>query len=514
MNHFLAKNLTCKNSLVYVFVFTCFEVGYIIAECFFRDAFDEYSDNLVIQDQISYSPLWLKFLSFMTSLGYGFPISILVLFYYEVSKNKINAIFLILLITYINYFLSILKMLYHQPRPYMRNIDIIPLYKCGEEWGDPSGHAMTGLTFYFILFNSIRKRLLSIKFQDSKRYKSPEESLSPIKDPIEMKDNIICKSKETMPNECEHKVHKDKICPKCQVNNLKKRIDEENSLCDPCIVTLPEKKHFKINSNKMESVDYFSNFRLNTKVFYFVSNIFCYCFSFALIALIGYSRFFFGLHSLNQVLLGWIYGVGFIVYFYYFLTNKDLIVDRLILFFNNISKYSQSRLRILYSFFITFTLILTFLIPWIIFYVSEDEEINPIYLENMKKKCAQDFLEKNLLFYSNCFSDIGSISIVFGIFYGIILSSGNYAHEEFWPNYYVIPLWKKALRIIFLGAIAGIIFGIFAAINFKNDAYVVCFLNNGLKGIILGVSIVVLIPKIYSKLKLDVRGDFMREREV
>ena len=209
MTLIFSKRLVCrKGALYFLVVFACL-VGYVIAECFFRDSFEAYSDEICIQDQKHYSNTWFKFLSFMTNMGYGLPISIIVLFYFEVSKNKINAIFLILLTTYINYFLSIIKMLYHQPRPYMRNPEIQPLFKCGEEWGDPSGHALSGFLFYFIVFNSLRKRLLDLKFTDAGDLsKSRDISGSPNhKGPQDLELKEVSrhgKSKESMPNDCEH----------------------------------------------------------------------------------------------------------------------------------------------------------------------------------------------------------------------------------------------------------------------------------------------------------------------
>ena len=403
-------------------------------------------------------------------------------------------------------------MLYHQPRPYMRNSDIIPIFKCGEEWGNPSGHAMNGFVVYFIVLNSLRKRLLTLKFNEENSENdiglSPGNNTKALND-IEMKD--IVKSKETIGNECDHK---NQICPKCKINLIKKNQDEEISLCEPCINNGSEKQLKKKISRKNDQKLFESSVSLKMKAFYFSSNIFCYSLSFSIIALVGYSRYFFGLHSFNQILLGWVYGIGFTVYFYYILNSKDLIVDRLILFFDKISKYSKIKFRINCSICLTFFLIVTFLVPWIIFYVYDKrDDIDQTYIDNMINKCGIDYINNNLLFYKNCFGDVGTISIVFGIMYGVLLSSGNYSHEEFWPNYWMLPKWKKALRMIFLGAIAGIIYGIFSAIKFKVDTYVACFLNNGLKGILLGFFIVILLPKIYVKLHLDVKGDFMREKE-
>ena len=511
MTLIFSKRLVCrKGALYFLVVFACL-VGYVIAECFFRDSFEAYSDEICIQDQKHYSNTWFKFLSFMTNMGYGLPISIIVLFYFEVSKNKINAIFLILLTTYLNYFLSIIKMLYHQPRPYMRNPEIQPLFKCGEEWGDPSGHALSGFLFYFIVFNSLRKRLLDLKFTDAGDLsKSRDISGSPNhKGPQDLELKEVSrhgKSKESMPNDCEH--NKEHLCPSCKKNMVKGRNDEEQSLCEPCFQD-KDKGCFEKNSTKHDIPQ-----STIVRLFYLCANIFCYGVSLTLIALIGYSRFFFGLHSMNQVLLGWVYSFFYVVFFYYVLTSRKITVNRVLAFLDQISRYSKRKTRLCYSIYVSILMILSFFVPWIIYYrMEKDYKVEQYYIDNMLAKCGKNYMDTHILFYENCFGDIGTISIDFGILFGILSSSGNYSHEEFWPNYLELPLWKKVLRMVILGALAGIIFGIWSAIKFKADPYYSCFLDNGLKGLLLGFLMVMMIPKMYKRLKLDVKGDFMREIE-
>ena len=50
------------------------------------------------------------------------------------------------------YSLSILKMLYNDPRPYFIS-DEIKGYGCDSEFGNPSGHAMLSLINYYIVIN-------------------------------------------------------------------------------------------------------------------------------------------------------------------------------------------------------------------------------------------------------------------------------------------------------------------------------------------------------------------------
>lgn len=49
------------------------------------------------------------------------------------------------------YIMSMLKMIYHNVRPYMK-FDSIRGYECSLDFGKPSGHAMVGSAFYFLFF--------------------------------------------------------------------------------------------------------------------------------------------------------------------------------------------------------------------------------------------------------------------------------------------------------------------------------------------------------------------------
>ncbi|CAD8096044.1 unnamed protein product [Paramecium primaurelia] len=66
------------------------------------------------------------------------------------TENKLASIIYMCLIQFTISFNSILKNVYHQPRPYWIESDIVAL-SCNKEFGKPSGHAMGSLMMSFLL---------------------------------------------------------------------------------------------------------------------------------------------------------------------------------------------------------------------------------------------------------------------------------------------------------------------------------------------------------------------------
>lgn len=68
-----------------------------------------------------------------------------------IVKNKLRSINFIFFAIIATYIIALLKSIYHCPRPYWVNRNIIPLEKYAE-YGNPSGHASMGWIFitYFM----------------------------------------------------------------------------------------------------------------------------------------------------------------------------------------------------------------------------------------------------------------------------------------------------------------------------------------------------------------------------
>jgi hypothetical protein len=236
------------------------------------------------------------------------------------------------------------------------------------------------------------------------------------------------------------------------------------------------------------------------------------------IGFIGYSRIYFGLHSIIQVLLGWIYGVYFLFVFYLILTG-DFIQFKIIQLFEklsskNIGENNQIKTRRTLVFSNTILYLISFIIPWIIFYSNQISFIVPLdWKRNIENKCKLK-IEDEIFFYENCFSDVGSVSIIFGGIYGIAFSNANYKHLKFWKNYSRSSFLTKFSRLVFYVLIAGLVYGIFMIFPTPDNPYINCFLENNIKAGFVGFLIIYLLPKIFNYFKLDLNGDFMKEKIV
>lgn len=71
--------------------------------------------------------------------------------------NKIQAIKVLICSLFNSYFLSLLKLIYHEPRPYFVYSDLHGI-GCDTEFGKPSGHAMCCLFVYYLIFDSFINR--------------------------------------------------------------------------------------------------------------------------------------------------------------------------------------------------------------------------------------------------------------------------------------------------------------------------------------------------------------------
>ena len=97
----------------------------------------------------SYSTM--KFFSYYAELGEFLAIAIIVLLSFAISDQKAKIFFLVLLTSTTDSLINTLKMIYHEPRPYM-DFNTLKNINCSADYGKPSGHAMVSSVFYFTYF--------------------------------------------------------------------------------------------------------------------------------------------------------------------------------------------------------------------------------------------------------------------------------------------------------------------------------------------------------------------------
>lgn len=119
---------------------------------FFLPLMINFSDEIAIYLQSFQNQTIDLFLQAITNICEIFVMTGVGILFFEFSSNKLRAIYIIMVSIFSTVIINIMKNLYMDPRPYMRNSKIKAIGNCALDWGNPSGHAFNGLVFYFLLF--------------------------------------------------------------------------------------------------------------------------------------------------------------------------------------------------------------------------------------------------------------------------------------------------------------------------------------------------------------------------
>jgi len=183
----------------------------------------------------------------------------------------------------------------------------------------------------------------------------------------------------------------------------------------------------------------------------------------ALIFCIGLSRVYLGVHSFGQVLLGWSYGIIFMVLaIYFFDKTLDNIIEYLVVEapkFHRVCKVTAVHLSLV--------------LVSSIMYLSTATSINygPWY-QAITEKCnvQPTFM---LTFFESNFRQTGLITVVFGFFYGLLLMKKI---EENLPK--SVRLCKDFSRVLIFATIALTIFILFRFFSTDADIWVIYYFQD------------------------------------
>ncbi|CAD8117495.1 unnamed protein product [Paramecium sonneborni] len=250
------------NKLILSALFTLVIIAYIVIDIVFNDEIWEASKTMALSMQQTI-PVFEKLVyEFFTYIVFIPPIAAFYCFIYD--NNKLNSLLYLSVVVISVTMNEILKNIYHQARPYMIEPDIKSL-RCNSDFGKPSGHAQNSLVMLILmpvlLFPSI-KQLRRHRVQDEYQKK------------IEKKENHTGYT----------------------ISNLDKLDLENSSLQDDTIIQSKSKIAIKI-----------------------------LLIAFILLSIImtGISRIFLGVHSIGQVVLGWVWGL-YITLMYIFVIHSSL----------------------------------------------------------------------------------------------------------------------------------------------------------------------------------------------
>ncbi|KAM3132491.1 hypothetical protein pb186bvf_015450 [Paramecium bursaria] len=440
---------TCLICFVNIFV-----VVYITLDITLNDQIWEWNISLTkaLQDNQSTGLDWM-FL-FFSYLAYIPPIASI--YCYLFRDNKLNSILYLVVVIISVTSNELLKSLYHQPRPYMIEDDGIEGIKCNSDYGKPSGHSqntMVMLTMLpFLLFPSLKNF--------SRRKKSAQ-----VVDEY-TRSRVLSHTGFTIESQ--------------QLGDYKQ----------------------KSNLSSNDQDQQISQTSITFKIIFFLL-------LYVTVFMTGLSRIYLGVHTVGQVVLGFVYGL-YISFMYIQLVHFPLR--------NKILQIINARFTVEHRGIIVpiSILLLIFLIILDIillelnvnFMVSFDEKQLWLFRVNECSKSSYDFHYPKLL-YNGPFCSTGFGAMITGLTFGMLKSRGSYEEGLFESNYFLLHRRKRILRIIiFISLFLFLIPFVFIQ---SNNIYIQLFLQVIPVSLYVGIVLTWIYPLILRKYKFSIQGDIFHK---
>ena len=433
-----------KLKLFFEILFLILFIFFIIMDAILRKRVYAINFKWTLDMQSYNSSNLTRFFYFMSLIGSGPTVAGILIFYFFLSSKKAESLALLGYTSLLISLNSYLKLLYHDPRPYFLYKKIQVKWK-STSFGNPSGHAMFAIFIFFIFQNSLREYIT--------------EKLNMNKTDLEQINNIGIE---------DNTLEKNLINKKSTSNNEENKNDKRKK---------------------------------NINIFIDIVIIFLYIF---IVFSIGLSRIYLGVHSIDQIMLGYVYGLFslYLYYLYFFKHLKNLLINCADSEFRE--KFKRKIIFIILSIFIVFNIV-----SILIFYLMDNYFIVPLSWEKSLSLIGVNSNSPNFLYNKN-FIESGIFSMFFGIYFAAIITKGHYSEGDYNIHYRDLRFAKKFLRflaLLIIGIIA-IIFNYFTG-KIKN-IYLNFMFKYNLPGFCFGIILVSILPQIYSKFKIDVKGDYMK----
>jgi len=442
------KSIIISSSLV---------LSIMIIEIIFRDDFIAASLDVIVSMQTKL-PSFSKYI-FHAAAGLADP-DIILGIYLLVLALQINKYFLVklgLYIAFIGYFLSVTKTIYGNPRPYWLRpyIEGLPGYEAPgirpfekyAEYGNPSGHAFFSVAFYGYLFY-----IFTVDHRKKKEREHDQATREPLLD------------------------------------------EEQNGeIVEDKNVNLPAEEAAGFTSRRTRPISH-TMYRI-VNVLFVVA-----------VALVCTSRLYLGMHSLNQVMMGLTFGTFYMFVFIRFIDQK------LENFLKTIAKQElENRPLVIWSFSLCY--MLASFLP-IAIYITQSESHSIVNSDMWARwwiviKTELPKTSPNGFAHIRCLLDSGVIGGFFGILLGALASDGSYTETS--PKVRTIPKMKIFFRVLVFFVVAAIPAGILRVIPCPEQNYILTyFVQWNMALFMAGFSATKFVPIAYSKLNLDIEGDFLR----
>jgi len=428
--------LCIKLFLIHILFLLC-----VILDIFFKDDLFNDSNDFTISIQKSSNTAFDIIFLFFCNLMNPITISLLSIIYYSLSKKKIQAlVFLIaqILITYIN---SLIKMVYHDPRPYWIDSKIIAK-ECYLEYGNPSGHSLMATFIIGTLWYEIYLLLHKKKVDDKKNCQEYE--------------NVFLEKEHVNESHDDHK---------------------------------------------------------KSRIFgFFISVVFI-----VILFLICFGRIYLGMHSYDQVLLGIVYGLYFLLLYY--LIFKRFCTAAIIFILKRSmkarKKHNTCSFAIIFKISLIYIIFLSIPLSFLEIYQKQSNDVHPLWKKNIENSCA--IPSKFEAFTEKCYLDTGIIGFAFGVFFGLTMPVGEYNPNLFLGSFDTTLIamessfnFKKGVAraiITILGSLVWI--GVFYFIPHDHSIFSFYFININLSSLVAGFALVLFVQYAIFKCKLENDDDII-----
>ena len=210
-------------------------------------------------------------------------------------------------------------------------------------------------------------------------------------------------------------------------------------------------------------------------------------------ALVMISRMYLGAHSLDQIVLGGLLGLAFLIYYKYFL--RELLYQAIQNILNN--RHKQFYFIVNTIFFIIFLVL-----PIIVYEISSQSlpPVNSTYLNNIQIGCGKTVTSNYLLEKGLKGNILGFIAI--GLMYGLLMLTNKHnqdvlyltGHWNFRENICALYLFLTVLVVI---GIPGVILGIVIPLLITSP--IVGFISLVLAAIWSSFALVYILSKVQNK---------------
>ena len=434
--------LCIKLFLIHVLFLTC-----IVLDIYFKDELftDSLSYTISIQKN-SNKTLDIIFL-FFCNLVNPVTVSLLSIIYYSFSKKKIQALVFLIAQILISYMNSLIKMAYHDPRPYWVNSQIVAK-ECYLEYGNPSGHSLMATFIIGTLWYEIYLRVHATKNETKKE------------------------------------------------GNEYERLFLENS------------QHICENVETKETVPSMKQKILMISITVFFALVF---------GMICFGRIYVGMHSYDQVLLGIVYGLYFLL-LYYMIFKRFCTAAIFFILKRNLKarqKNETCSFAVMFKIFLIYTIFLSIPLCCLEIYKSQSTDIHPLWRQNIDNSCR--FGSKLEAFTEKCYLDTGIIGFAFGVLFGLTMPVGDYNPNLFLGSFDTTLIstepsfnFKKGVAralITVLGCFLWV--GVFYFIPHDHSIFCFYFINIGLSSLVAGISLVLFVQFVIHKCRLENNEDII-----